>query len=170
MVAALLAGLTAAPVLTADAAPAPINVGKFRSWMAVMLQESGDKFCYVHGVPVRKRGNDRDRGASYVQVVQLPLSTESHTDELMYTAGYRFRPDSAVTLNIDGKRFRLMTREDTAWTEDVTVDPDLVNAMKKGRRMVVRGVADSGAATVDTYSLVGFTAAYRAAAEACGTK
>ena len=157
-------------VAAADAAPAPVNVGKFRSWMAVMLQDAGDKFCYVHGIPVRKRGDRSGRGATYVQVVQLPLPSDRHTDELLFTAGYRFRPNSTVTLNIDGKKFRLMTQEDTAWTEDVKVDPDLVRAMKKGRRMVVRGTTDSGAATVDTYSLHGFTAAYRAASEACGTK
>jgi len=151
-------------------AQAPVNVGKFRSWMAVMLQEAGARFCYVHGEPFRRRGVDNGRGATYVQVVQLPLPAERHTDELLLTAGYPYQRKSTATLNIDGKIFRLMTQEDTAWTEDVTVDPALVRAMKGGRRMVVRGTTDSGAATVDTYSLNGFTAAYRAAAAACGTK
>jgi len=164
--AALFALLTALPAQ----AQAPVNVGKFRSWMAVMLQQAGDKFCYVHGVPVRKRGADKERGATYVQVVQLPLPAKRHTDELMLTAGYPYQRHSTVTLNIDGRIFRLMTQEDTAWTEDVKVDPDLVRAMKTGKRMVVRGTTDSGTATVDTYSLSGFTAAYRAAAAACGAR
>ncbi len=151
-------------------AQAPVNVGKFRSWMAVMLQEAGDRFCYVHGTPIRKQGSIAVREATYIQVVQLPISKARHTDELMFTAGYPFQRNSTATLNIDGKVFRLTTQEDTAWTQDTKVDPALVRAMKNGKRMFVRGTSASGAATTDTYSLHGFTAAYRAAAKACGTK
>ena len=135
-----------------------------------MLQDAGDRFCYVHGIPVRKRGRYARRGETYIQVVQLPLPNDRHTDELLLTAGYPYLENSTVTLSIDGKKYRLVTQEDTAWTQDVKVDPSLVRRMKNGRRMVVRGRSDSHTLTIDTYSLFGFTAAYRAAAEACGTK
>ena len=42
--------------------------------------------------------------------------------------------------------------------------------MKRGRKMVVKGKSSRGTATTDTYSLTGFSAAYKAIGEACGVK
>ena len=46
----------------------------------------------------------------------------------------------------------------------------LVDAMKKGQRMIVRGVSSKGTETKDTYSLSGFMSAYKAINAKCGRK
>ena len=49
-------------------------------------------------------------------------------------------------------------------------DKKLVNAMKRGERMIVDGVSSRGTATKDTYSLKGFMRAYKAISAKCGKK
>ncbi len=46
----------------------------------------------------------------------------------------------------------------------------MVQAMRRGRKMVVRGLSTRGTKTVDTYQLAGFTAAHKAIGKACGVK
>ena len=42
--------------------------------------------------------------------------------------------------------------------------------MAKGRQLIVTGYSSRGTKTTDTYSLAGFTAAYKAIGKACGVK
>lgn len=56
---------------------------------------------------------------------------------------------------------------DKAWAVSEKTDKELVAAMKKGERMIVTGESSRGTATKDTYSLSGFTAAYRAISAKC---
>ena len=46
-------------------------------------------------------------------------------------------------------------------------DNEMVNAMKRGSRMVVYGTSSRGTKTKDTYSLSGFANAYRAISNKC---
>ena len=46
-------------------------------------------------------------------------------------------------------------------------DKDIVAAMKRGSRMIVDGVSSRGTKTKDTYSLTGFTSAYKAISNKC---
>jgi len=43
----------------------------------------------------------------------------------------------------------------------------LVDAMKKGERLIIEGTSSKGTLTKDTYSLKGFSAAYRAISSKC---
>ena len=71
---------------------------------------------------------------------------------------------------IDRQRFVLFTDRETAWSRDAKSDTALVKAMMRGRRMRVRGTSARGTVTTDTYSLLGFTKAYRAIGKACGVR
>jgi invasion protein IalB len=84
-----------------------------------------------------------------------------------FVAGYVYGDSGDVTVTIDQTQFDLFTHEDTAWAPDAGTDNDLVNAMKKGNGMVVKGRSSRGTPTTDTYSLTGFSRAYQAIAEAC---
>ena len=43
----------------------------------------------------------------------------------------------------------------------------VVDAMKKGERLIIEGTSSKGTLTKDTYSLKGFSAAYRAISSKC---
>ena len=46
-------------------------------------------------------------------------------------------------------------------------DKDIVAAMKRGSRMIINGTSFKGTKTKDTYSLSGFTSAYKAISNKC---
>jgi hypothetical protein len=74
-------------------------------------------------------------------------------------AGYRYKPQSDVTVKIDKKTFTLFTIEDRAYAESEEDDIRIIAAMKRGSKMTVVGTSSRGTKTTDTYSLLGFTKA-----------
>ena len=91
-------------------------------------------------------------------------------NEVGFTAGYAYQKDSEAVVEVDGKKFTLFTHQDGAWAADAKADNALVQAMMKGRRLVIHGTSSRGTKTVDTYSLIGFTRAHKAIGKACKIK
>lgn len=161
-----VAGLVA--ILAEGASAAPRVIERHKSWAAVQDGKQGNRMCYAFAEPVRKRGRYTSRGRTFVEVVHVPA--EERANEVVFVAGYTHERDSGVRVQIDGRNFHLLTDNDVAWTSGPDADRTLVRAMRKGRRMVVHGRSSRGTLTTDTYSLMGFTAAYAAASAACNVR
>ncbi len=159
-----VAGLLATPAAQASGAQAK-RLGTYEKWSAHMITEGRAKTCYVHGEPTSMKGKYKSRGRAFVQITHRPA--EGTKNEVGFTAGYNFQKESETRVTIDKKRFVLFTDRDTAWTRDSRADRTLVRAMMKGRKMTVRGISSRGTKTSDTYSLIGFTQAYRTIGKAC---
>ena len=157
---ALLLALPAHPALAA-----PKRIGAWRDWSAWQAGSGKGKECFAHSLPKESRGEYTVRGRVSVAVTRRPAAKVAN--EISFTAGYSFRADSEPLVRIDGKTFRLFVDRDMAFARDSATDATLVEAMKKGSKMVVEGVSSRGTKTTDTYSLSGFSAAHRAATRAC---
>jgi invasion protein IalB len=142
----------------------PKQVGKFGAWTAMTFQEEGHTACYVMSEPTRKEGNYTRRGEVYLLVTHRPA--QNMNGVVSFTAGYDFKPDGQVKVDIDGTGFDLFTKDDTAWARDGD-DPKIVNAMVAGTTLVISGESSRGTKTVDTYSLTGFGKALQAINKAC---
>lgn len=160
----VVAGLLAAPAASVSGAEIK-RLGTYEKWSAHLITEGRAKTCYLHGEPTGMKGDYKSRGRVFVQITHRPA--EGTKNEVGFTAGYKFQKESETRVTIDKKRFVLFTDRDTAWTRDARADRALVRAMMKGRTMTVRGKSARGTATADTYSLIGFTQAYRAIGKAC---
>jgi hypothetical protein len=143
----------------------PQPIGSFGDWQALTFQEEGQSGCYVIAEPARKEGNYTSRGDVYALVTHRP--TDAKLNVFTIIAGYTYQPGSEVIAEIGGERFSLFTQEGMAWAADAD-DAKIVDALKRGAGMVVRGVSSRGTETTDTYSLTGFTKAYNAIGRACG--
>lgn len=135
-------------------------------WRAYSFQEKGNPVCYMVSEPKRDEGNYSKRGEIYLMVTHRPA--EKSIDVVNVVAGYDYRTDSEVQVKVDADVFGLFTHKDTAWAPTEGDDKRLVQAMIKGKTMVVRGTSSRGTKTKDTYSLIGFTRAYRSINKACG--
>ena len=82
-------------------------------------------------------------------------------------AGYAFKENSPAWIIIGKKKTELFTDAQHAFAYDAKADKDLVKSMIKGATMVVKGMSSRDTKTTDTYSLKGFTAAYKAINLAC---
>lgn len=161
----LLAGTGVARPASADSIQ---RLGEFGDWSAFQFNE-GDKLgCYVASEPKKAEGDYKKRGDIYALVTHRP--NEKRRDEVSFVAGYSYEKDSVVEVTIGEKAFRLFTQDDGAWNPDTASDKAMVQAMIRGKTMIVKGVSARGTPTTDTYSLGGFTKAYNAINQACGIK
>lgn len=144
----------------------PNLLGQYRAWEAYLLKEGGKNVCYAASQPTKTKGKYKKRGDVVVLVTHRPARQER--DVVNFFAGYSYKKGSAVEVKIGGENFNLFTKDDTAWARSEKDERAMVRAMKRGRRMVVSGTSSRGTRTADTYSLLGFTRAYKRASKACG--
>ena len=161
-------GAAALALLTGPAEAAPKFIDGNDNWSAYRSGAGSKRVCFVHGAPATSRGKYKRRGKTYLQVTHRPGEKERHVASV--TAGYIYKKGSRVDLVVDGRKFSLFTHGDTAWGEDEKADRAIVTALKKGKKATVRGRSSRNTLTTDSYSLAGFTKAYRAASKACKVK
>jgi hypothetical protein len=165
-----MAGLLALPLFFAPGATASAQgierLGDFDSWSAYRFVEDGKPACYMASVPGKSEGDYSKRGDVYALVTHRPA--ESRRDEVSFVAGYEYKADSVAKVTIGDRTEDFFTQNDGAWTPDHNMDKEMVQAMIRGTSMVVKGTSSRGTLTTDTYSLKGFTSAYRAISKSCG--
>ncbi|MCA1940527.1 MAG: invasion associated locus B family protein [Caenispirillum bisanense] len=154
--------LAASPAAAAD----PEILGAYTDWTAYTFTENGNKVCYMASEPKKAEGNYDKRGDVFVLVTHRPA--DKTRDVVSVVAGYPYKAESEVRMTIDGRDTSLFTHGERAWARDTATDRKLVESMKAGRQMVVKGSSERGTNTTDTYSLSGFTAAHDAITKACG--
>jgi invasion protein IalB len=140
-------------------------LGKHGDWEALTDKEAGKTVCYIGSEPTKMRGKYKVRGAAYIMVMHRPAE-KSH-NVVSVRAGYNYKSGSKTVVSIGKTSFKLFTKDGWAFAPDADADNALVKAMVQGAVMTVKGVSSRGTKTTDTYSLKGFTAAYRAIGKAC---
>ena len=143
-------------------------IDNFGDWSAFKTKESGADVCYMGSVPTKEEGDYTKRGETFVLFSHRPA--EGRLNELSVTAGYTHKKGGEVDVAIGTQSFSLFTDGDTAWAWDKETDLKVIKAMRGGKTMVVKGVSHRGTRTMDTYSLKGVTAAWKAINAACGVQ
>jgi hypothetical protein len=115
--------------------------------------------------PKKQEGDYTRRGNPAILVTRRP--GPKVVDEVSVQPGYSYKEGSEVQVGVGKTKFALFTRGEHAWTKSGDADRALIDAMKRGSEMTVRGTSAKGTFSLDTYSLLGFTAAYQAMTGAC---
>ncbi len=87
--------------------------------------------------------------------------------QVTFTGGYPFAGGSTVSMTIGDDSYELFTEGEWAWPATPEDDARIVAAMKRGANAVLRGRSGRGNQTIDSFSLLGFTAAVEEAARRC---
>jgi hypothetical protein len=87
--------------------------------------------------------------------------------EISVKLGYNGKKGGAVTATIGPDAFKLFIKDDRAFIADAANEAKLLDAMKKGTRMVVLATSEKGLVTSDVYSLSGLSQALQALATVC---
>lgn len=143
-------------------------LGAFGKWSAYSYDDAGKQVCYAASLPIKSEGAYKSRGEVQILITHRPA--DQAVDVVSIVAGYSYKPDTDANVSVGTRRFDLFTVEGRAWARDAKTDKDLVQAFIKANSMVVKGVSSRGTPTTDTFSLQGFTAAYKAIGDACGLK
>ena len=160
--------VVACGIMLAGAAQAqtPEYLGTYRDWNVYRFADGDQSICYMASEPKKQEGNYTRRGNPAMLVTRRPAPRV--VDEVSVQPGYSYQDGSEVEVEVDGnRRFLLFTRGEHAWAKSEDADRSLIAAMKRGTDMTVRGTSIKDTYSLDTYSLLGFTAAYEAMVEAC---
>jgi invasion associated locus B (IalB) protein len=140
-------------------------VGQDRDWAAFSATVDGGKTCFVVSQPKDMEPKNVARDPVYFYVTQRP--SDNIASQVSIVTGYPYQEDSKTIVQIGSDTFTLFTRGDKAWIENLEEQARLVDAMKRGATMIVRGTSSRGTQTTDTYSLSGVTAALARLNSAC---
>jgi invasion protein IalB len=147
------------------APPVPQFVGSHRDWNVYKFRDDAETICYMASEPKKQEGNYTRRGNPAVLVTRRPGARVLY--EVSVQPGYSYLDGSEVEIQIDQRKFQLFTRGEHAWARREEDDRNLISAMRRGVNMTVRGTSTRSTYSLDTYSLLGFTAAYDAMEDAC---
>jgi hypothetical protein len=145
--------------------PVPHLIGSHRDWNIYKFRDGQETICYVASKPKKQEGNYTRRGNPAVVVTRRPGAQVVY--EVSVQPGYAYLDGSEVEIQIDQRSFLLFTRGEHAWARKVEDDRNLISAMRRGVKMTVSGTSLKGTYSLDTYSLLGFTAAFDAMVDAC---
>ena len=140
-------------------------LGKFSGWEAFTKSTGKKRICYMATEATKARGDYKKRGRTYTMVTHS--TAENTTNVVSVEAGYNYKEDSEVEIIIGKQTFKMFTSETTAFAYDAKTDDNLVKAMIKGAKMMIKGFSSRGTATTDTYSLKGFSASLKSINVAC---
>lgn len=144
------------------------RIGGAGPWSAYIYKGSSGPVCYLAGAPQKSEPAKFKRKPPSATVTHRP--DEHAFNVVNFYAGYPLKPGSDASLDIDGTKFDLFTKDDGAWSRTADTDKTIVEAMVKGRTAVITGTPEKGPATSDTYSLAGFTETLGLIDKACGVK
>ena len=139
----------------------PKELGKFDDWIAATHEELGQETCYAfvrarNSVPVLP-----GRGEVVLTVTERPTGR----DWVAISAGFTYRKDAAVTVQVDTAGLDFYTAQSSAFARDGKA---VVAAFQRGDQAQARSPGPrDGQTVVDTFSLRGFSAAYAAISKAC---
>lgn len=155
----------------ADPVPAgPKLLDKFDDWTAIESAEGNAKICYMVARPTKSEPASARRGEILLTVTDRPSA--KRLNEVSFRSGYPYKDGAPVTVEVEKKKFEFFTKPsvdpDGAWTRDAAMDKALVDAMRAGNSLTVKGVSSRGTETTDHFSLSGFTKAHAAISKACG--
>jgi invasion protein IalB len=169
---AALTAVASLAVVAAAGAQTPKSLGTYDSWTAIELPEKSSKVCYMVARPAKSMPEGAKRDDILLTVTHRPAAKQR--DEVSFQAGYPYKAGAPVTVEIEKKKFELFTRPesepDGAWSRDAAMDKALVEAMRAGKSVLVKGTSARGTETTDSFSLTGFTKAYAEIGKACGVK
>lgn len=159
---ALLLGLAPAAAQNAPrpAQAAPVSLGQFDDWEAATATEGGNRICYVFTRPTKTEPAQQGRGSAVLSVTHRG----PNRDQVAVAAGFRFADRAEFAMSVDRTtNLAFFTRDQAAFARDGQA---AVQAFQRGAEAVTRTTGPRGA-VADTWSLKGFSAAYRAIGQAC---
>lgn len=155
----------ALPLSAQTLAQGAVEMKKFGDWIVHQNSGEGPKICFAASVPKTKEPAAANRAKIVLYISAWPK--EGVKSEISIKLGYRIKPDSRIAVTVGNDAFELFAQEDRAYVADTTQELKMIDAMKKGSKLIVKATSTRGTETTDTYSLQGLGQALDAVATAC---
>jgi len=161
------------PAAQAAAAPTvpggaePNLLAMFGEWGAYTATPNGKKVCFALAKPVTSSTvpPNRPRDPAWMFISSRPA--EKVKDEVSVIFGYGLKPNADANIEIAGGSYAMNTQGDGAWVKNPAEEPKLVETMRKGADITVKGTSAKGTVSTDVYSLKGLSQALDKVGQEC---
>ena len=152
---------------TAPGAPQPTLLGQFGDWGAYTATPGGKKVCFALAKPTNSSTSppNRPRDPTYMFVSSRPA--EKVKEEVSIIFGYGLKPNADANVEVAGASYAMYTQADGAWVKNAAEETRLVETMRKGQDLTVKGTSAKGTASTDVYSLKGLPQALDRVGQEC---
>jgi hypothetical protein len=141
------------------------KMGTHKDWETYVIKSDVGKVCFAQSKPVLQAPKTSAREARLFITFR---PNEKITDEVSITAGYTFNKKNLITAKSGKNKYIFdIAAENFAWIADDKQEKKMIKIMKKGSRIMITGHNQKGSQTIDHYSLLGFTKAYKATKANC---
>ncbi len=141
------------------------KMGKHKDWETYIINSNGNKVCFAQSKPVLQSPKTSQREARLFITFR---PGDKISDEISITAGYDFNTKNSITATSGKYKYKFdIAQQGFAWIADNKVEKKMIKTMKKGSRIMITGYNQKGSQTIDHYSLLGFTKAYKASKANC---
>jgi hypothetical protein len=145
----------------------PTLLGQFGDWGAYTATPGGKKVCFALAKPATSSTSppNRPRDPAYMFVSSRPA--EKVKDEVSVIFGYGLKPNTDANIEVAGGSYAMYTQADGAWVKNAAEEPKLIETMRKGQDLTVKGTSAKGTASTDIYSLKGLSQALDRVGQEC---
>jgi len=139
--------------------------GTYYDWTVFELDEAGQgKKCYIASFPINSIGNHPEKREPYILITRFK---NKKVEEVSIFSGYEYKLNSDIFVSVDGKQYRMFTKDDIAWAKNEEQDKEMIQRILKGQELRIRAESSKGTYSVETYSLKGVTRAYKRMKDLC---
>ncbi len=157
------------PAAAAGKTDKPTVLGTVKSWTAYTRTTPDGKVCYALSKPVSSDPQKIKRDPVYVLINDWPARKVK--GEIQVVPGYPYRDGAPVTATVGKLSVDFFSKNEgnsgSAWVKDPADEGKLLDAMRKGSKLVVSGTSKRGSNTKDTYSLSGLGGALDKMRQVC---
>ncbi len=158
----------------AAATPNPVAqatlLGQYGDWGAYTAAPGGRKVCFALSKPTSSQDSPANRrtaaNAVYMFISSRP--SEKVKDEIsLLVTGYAFKASTDASFAVGSANFPMYTQNDGAWVKNAADEARMIDAMRKGADVVIKGTTSRGTQTTDTFSLKGLSQALDRVGQEC---
>ena len=162
-----IAGLTGGAAIAQSPAAGAQLLGQFGDWGAYTASPGGKKVCFALSKPTSSETDppNRPRDPAWLFVSTRPA--EKVNEEISVIFGYPLKANADATAEIGSTNFAMYTQNDGAWVKNAAEEARLVDAMRRGADITVKGESTRGTKTTDVFSLKGVSQALDRASQEC---
>jgi invasion protein IalB len=159
--------LTALPGGARAQGDQPTLLGTYGDWGAYTATPGGKKVCFSLSKPKSSTTTPpgRKRDPAFLFVSTRPA--ENVRNEVSVIIGYPFKESTEATAEVGTAKFAMYTQKDGAWIKNMAEEARLLDAMRKGSDLTVKGTSARGTSSTDQFSLKGLPQALERADQAC---
>jgi len=165
----------AAPKPAAEAAKPPAVaggaqpklLGQYADWGAYTASPGGKKVCFAISKPTASQTDPPNRPRNPIYMFISTRPADKVTNEVSIIIGYPFKPGSEASAQIGSTTFALYTQQDGAWIKNAAEEAQMVDAMRAGDAVIVKGESAKGTKTTDKFDLKGVSEALDKVGQEC---